>query len=294
LFQWPPPRRSFTLEVAVPASILSTEQTLELKTIKAGLVARACSIYRVDVIRVYIDRADAWLDADLLYKLLEYARTPPYLRRRLYPLRREYSYAGLLPPLQLPTHGAGGPRPGEYREALVLETRRGMLLLDAGLGRPVKARGRARRGSLVLVRVESIDPPRVSLAEDAAVYRGYSVRLYSSLRTAARRNTSTLIIATDKHGTPIDEVEDGLLEDIKSAKRVIVLFGSPKETLEEIAAREGFDMKSHADYTINTIPLQGTLTVRTEEAIHATLSIINRLTWRIDRAEQETPGPRRG
>ncbi|NPA04511.1 MAG: hypothetical protein GXO09_00245 [Crenarchaeota archaeon] len=282
MFKWPPPRRRYLLEVAVPASFLSTEPTLQLKTLKAGLLARACSIYRVDVIKIYIDRADAWLDADLLHKLLEYARTPPYLRRHLYPLRHEYQYAGLLPPLQLPTHGAGGPREGEYREALVLESRRGRLLLEAGLGRPVQARGRARKGSIVLVRIESLNPPRVSITEGAPVYRGYSVRIYSSLRTVVRRSPSTLIIATDKYGDPIDSVEDRILEDIKKSMRVLVLFGSPKESLEEIASREGFNLKSHVDYIVNTVPLQGTLTVRTEEAVHATLSVLNRATWRID------------
>jgi hypothetical protein len=63
---------------------------------------------------------------------------------------------------------------------------------------------------------------------------------------------------------------------LQKSKKILIAFGSPREGLREILAREGLD-QSVADYNLNTIPGQGTLSIRTEEAIHATLAIINLL-----------------
>jgi predicted SPOUT superfamily RNA methylase MTH1 len=45
--------------------------------------------------------------------------------------------------------------------------------------------------------------------------------------------------------------------------------------LNEIAAREGLELKKLADFVVNMIPCQGTETVRTEEAFLASLAIFN-------------------
>ncbi|RUM47233.1 MAG: hypothetical protein DSY37_02975, partial [Hyperthermus sp.] len=54
-----------------------------------------------------------------------------------------------------------------------------------------------------------------------------------------------------------------------------VLFGAPDRGLFEIAREERLELNSHVDYVLNTIPGQGTRTVRVEEAVAATLAIIN-------------------
>jgi len=56
---------------------------------------------------------------------------------------------------------------------------------------------------------------------------------------------------------------------------VLVAFGSPKQGLREILAHEGIKMEDIDAMTINTVPHQGTETVRTEEAIYITLAVIN-------------------
>jgi len=53
-----------------------------------------------------------------------------------------------------------------------------------------------------------------------------------------------------------------------------VAFGSRKG-LFEIARNEGVDLFSLFDLVINFIPSQGTYTVRTEEALPISLSILN-------------------
>jgi len=54
-----------------------------------------------------------------------------------------------------------------------------------------------------------------------------------------------------------------------------VAFGSPSRGLQEIVAQENLSLDKLADYTINTITNQGTETVRTEEAIYASLALLN-------------------
>jgi predicted SPOUT superfamily RNA methylase MTH1 len=45
--------------------------------------------------------------------------------------------------------------------------------------------------------------------------------------------------------------------------------------LHEIAADEGWRLEDVFDYVVNTVPCQGTETVRTEEALLATLAVLN-------------------
>ena len=59
------------------------------------------------------------------------------------------------------------------------------------------------------------------------------------------------------------------------ALTVIILFGSPSAGLYEILELEGLNLDEIADFVVNTIPLQGVETVRTEEAVYASLAIFN-------------------
>ena len=43
-------------------------------------------------------------ESGLIRRVLEYLETPQYLRRRLFPLDESLKYAGLLPPLRIPSH----------------------------------------------------------------------------------------------------------------------------------------------------------------------------------------------
>ena len=60
-----------------------------------------------------------------------------------------------------------------------------------------------------------------------------------------------------------------------SAQHVLVAFGAPSRGLHEIAKEEGTRLDRIVDFVVNTIPEQGTATVRTEEALLATLAILN-------------------
>ena len=277
--EWPQPR-NVELDIAVPAGVLSVEPSLQLKTVKVGLIGRAAAVYRVSRIMLYVDRAEAWRELDTFKRLLEYLVTPPYLRRRVYPPSLpELRYAGILPPLQIPTHGVGGPKEGEVREAYVLRRRGGVAVVDAGLGREVEVelpRGaRVARGQRIYVRISSLEPLKLEYVEEPDVYTRYSVETFDSFSEVIRTARGALIIATSRRGRDVREVLSDIEGKARERGRVVVLFGSPTEGLYEIAEREGIKLEDNVDYIVNTVPGQGTLTVRTEEAIWSTLAILN-------------------
>ncbi len=55
-----------------------------------------------------------------------------------------------------------------------------------------------------------------------------------------------------------------------------VVFGSPARGVDAFLSKESMDRYE----MINTIPHQGTETVRVEEAIFATLALLNLVAWR--------------
>ena len=61
----------------------------------------------------------------------------------------------------------------------------------------------------------------------------------------------------------------------RSSQRVLVAFGAPSRGLHEIAEGEGVKLRSISDFVVNMVPNQGTVTVRTEEALFASLAILN-------------------
>jgi predicted SPOUT superfamily RNA methylase MTH1 len=84
-----------------------------------------------------------------------------------------------------------------------------------------------------------------------------------------------LKIATSKWGSQLTRVARELAEKWKLAASILVVFGAPGRGLAEIASDEGFRLDDLMDFVVNTIPDQGTETVRTEEALLATLALMN-------------------
>src|SRR3990170_2143760 len=92
------------LAVAVPASVISDTPHQREKTSKIGCIGRAAAIFRVDEVIVYADdtKANQRRDLDLIATLLSYMETPQFLRKRLFELKPELQFAGILPPLRTP------------------------------------------------------------------------------------------------------------------------------------------------------------------------------------------------
>lgn len=274
------------LLIAIPASVISDTPHLREKTSKIGLIARSAAIFRVDEIIVYPDNTtvDQRRDQDFIALLLNYLETPQYLRKALFKLEPDLQYAGILPPLRTPHHPLSGKtkhlKTGQYREGLVLSERKDGLLVDIGVQQPALLRQKqfsvGKRLTLQVVNVgEQVEVQPVN-REDVPLYWGYKVQVEQrSFGQLSKDERFDLKISTARIGDRFMEVAGRLGEKWADSSNVLIGFGAPSRGLHEIVEDEGLKLGTIADFVINTVPNQGTVTVRAEEALLATLSVFN-------------------
>jgi predicted SPOUT superfamily RNA methylase MTH1 len=273
------------LTVAIPASVVSDTPHLREKTSKIGLIGRAAAIFRVNEIVVYADnpKANQRADLDLIATLLEYMETPQYLRKRLFKIEPLLQYAGILPPLRTPHHPlnrkAERLKVGEYREGVVVSETKEGLLVDIGVERAALLREKQFAvGNRVTVQIvkagEQVEVQAVS--GEVPSYWGYAVTVErNSLNMLMENREFDLAIGTSVKGSKWTSVAGEVTEKWNKASSVLLAFGAPTRGLYEIARDEGWQLDEAMDFVVNTIPRQGTETVRTEEAVFASLSIMN-------------------
>jgi len=210
--------------------------------------------------------------------------TPQYLRKRLFGMMPQLRYAGIIPPLRTPNHPLTRKqkelRHGEYRDGVVIASQAGQSLVELGVERPIRLNeDRSPIGERITLRVRrtnlGVGFERVS-APPSEIYWGYRVNdSKPNLGRLVKGLCFDLVVATSRNGKPITETLAKFRNDWRNAQRVLIAVGSPREGLNEILAREGLILEDVAHVILNTIPFQGTESVRTEEALYATLAVLN-------------------
>ena len=271
---WPPPRRGKPLFIAVPASVIAHEPGLVLKSIRASEIARAAALFRADKVVIYKGRRASREEMKLFTLLLRYAVTPPHLKKKAFPLDERLRYVGLMKPLQTPAHTP----PDRLEKGSVIAglvegcgTRRCRVSFGSmGPGVASYRGARPRRGSVVPVRI--VSPPARGRPAEGEIYTppyywNPSVRPVASLASYLRemRSIGFLVVGTSRLGDCACKRARRL---IAKARGVVVVFGGPRTHVWEEAPRTLYDI------FLNTVPLQGTRTVRTEEAIITSLSVL--------------------
>jgi methyltransferase len=274
------------LSIAIPASAISDTPHLREKTAKIGLIGRAAAIFRVDQIIVYPDspREDQRRDLDFVALLLNYLETPQYLRKRLFKLEADLEFAGILPPLRTPHHPLSGKtkhlKVGEYREGVVLSETKEGLVVDIGVQQPALLRQKVfavgNRLTLQVVKVGNQIEVQASSRDDVPQYWGYSVRVAKhSFSQMVQTGGFDLKIATARIGESFMDATHRIGEKWGSSQSVLMAFGAPSRGLHEITQDESIKLAEIMDFIVNTVPNQGTATVRMEEALLASLAILN-------------------
>ncbi|MEM1619981.1 MAG: putative RNA uridine N3 methyltransferase [Fervidicoccaceae archaeon] len=274
--------------ILLPRCTLENEPDLLRSTIKAWLIARFSAIYRVSTVGIYRSRSsdkECRNEGELLSLLLSYMRAPPYLKKKLFSVKKELKYVGLAPPLQIPTHTVSEkPVVGEVREALVVKVSRGRALLHIGLDAPVWVEASVREvrpGSTLFIRVKGTEPLEVEILRSAPndVYVGYSVininDVVAHLRESGRRGVYRL--GTSRLGDPLDKSLERMKRKIANSRGVLLLFGEPRRGIFDVLRELGAEPSDVLDDVVNLIPAQGTKTVRTEEALAAALQTVRLL-----------------
>lgn len=274
------------VSIAIPASVVSDVPHLREKTSKAGLIGRAAAVFRVDEIIVYPDnpRVNQSTNMNLIATLLAYMDTPQYLRKRLFKLKPELRYAGVLPPLRTPHHPLNRKmknlKVGEHREGVVLSKKKAGLFVDIGVEKPAFIpKAKVPIGRRVSVRITGIDKrveAELARRDKISEYWGYTVTTERfSFGKILETGDFDLTVAASKHGVPLVNAAGKIAERWEKASAILVAFGAPTQGLFEITEQEGLDLEEIVDFVINTVPMQGTETIRTEEALIASLAILN-------------------
>ena len=256
------------------------------RTFRIGLVGRAAAIFKVDEIIVYPDmlNVDQARDVELLALILSYMETPQYLRKKLFKIRRELRYAGVLPPLRTPHHPLINRLKklniGEYREGVVVSSSTKGSFIDVGVEQPAFIPGKRlppnTRLTVKITQLQKQFLATLASREAIGTYWGYKVTISKVpfVQLIKKRNFN-LVIATSRKGKLITQVTDAIKEKWKTSKKILIAFGAPTQGLYEIVAQEHKRLEEIVRFIVNTIPYQGTKTVRTEEALYATLAILN-------------------
>eukprot|EP00834_Sanchytrium_tribonematis_P000033 NODE_2_length_91304_cov_0.692462.p33 type:complete len:303 gc:universal NODE_2_length_91304_cov_0.692462:48923-48015(-) len=267
----PIPRKT-NLSIALPGSILDNAQSLQMKTILAGQIARACAIYRIKTIYIFNDEEKS-RGSIFLTKILNYLETPQYLRKRLIRKSDDLRFVGLLPPLDCPHHFRKFDN-FQFREGVVVEQLKGGCLVDVGLDKPIISDEVRDTDSRVTVKLMESNIGTEGTIVDRSeaenlTYWGYKIRNCANL-TEVLQSDFDYILGTSERGENFDDIE------IPESKNALICFGGV-DGLEQANLYESSadDVKSRFSNYINIAPHQGSRTIRTEEAVLATLSLFS-------------------
>jgi predicted SPOUT superfamily RNA methylase MTH1 len=264
--------------ILIPSSATMESADLRIRTLKIGQIARAAAVFRVD--RIVIYRDEEFDDSRFISRVLQYAETPQYLRKRLFPRMRELRYVGTLPPLRTAHHPTSSKvstlKVGEFRVGLVVDEvgSDNGAWVDIGVEcpLPLKTAKRFSAGQRLNVRVFSLKPLAAEPVDRSEIphYWGYETEVIPNLDEHVR-STESLVVATSRQGTPV--TPDLLRQTVRQGRKhgLEMVFGSPARGVDAFLSSETME----GCCVINTIPHQGTETVRLEEAIFATLSEVN-------------------
>ncbi|ENN75266.1 hypothetical protein YQE_08182, partial [Dendroctonus ponderosae] len=298
------PKTISTLSIAVPGSILENTQTPELRCYLAGQIARAACIFQADEIIVFDDHSDepfakkAKFDDEQgekqsryscvqLSKILQYLECPQYLRKFFFPIQNDLKYCGLLNPLNAPHHLSVKDN-FIFREGVVLNTPvkdgKGSTV-NVGLLRQVRVNQALVPGIRCTVKLLPQEPnikklkgilvsPNLPRSE-TGIYWGYSVRVANSLSDVFSqcpyKEGYDLTIGTSDRGSAVDQFV------CPKYKHLLVVFGGVQgleAALENDSVLDADDPKLLFHNYLNTIPEQGSRTIRTEEAILISLAAL--------------------
>lgn len=281
--------RKTELAIAIPASIVSDIPHLREKTARIGLIGRAAAIFRVNEVIVFPDdpTTNQNRDMNLIFTILSYMETPQYLRKYLFKMEPELRYAGILPPLRTHHHPVTKKvrdlKVGEFREGVTVSRVKDGVLVDIGVESPFLVINKEiKLNKRMTVRLTALSPtPEAMMVnrKEVASYWGFQLTASDMpFGQLIKQRGFDLVIATSRTGTPFANIRDAVLNRWKNAYQVLIAFGAPMRGLYEIAKLENIVLDQIAHFVVNTIPSQGTETIRTEEAVCTSLAVLNLVT----------------
>jgi len=264
--------------ILIPSSLTMESRDRRVNTLKVGAIARAAAVFRVD--RIVIYRDSEFDDSRFISMILRYMDTPQYLRKLLIPRREELRHVGMLPPLRTAHHPVNSRtealKIGEYRVGAVVESvgSDGGAWVEIGVDRPIPLRTSYsyKVGQRLNIRIFSRNPLAAEPVDRKEIpgYWGYETEVVDGLENYLGSRESYVLL-TSRQGKAVTPGKLQEIAEIGKKRDLAVVFGSPARGVDAFLRKEALDRYC----MINTIPHQGTETVRVEEAVYATLALLN-------------------
>ncbi|MEE0938630.1 putative RNA uridine N3 methyltransferase [Methanobrevibacter sp.] len=266
------------LSIFIPNSFLSESKDLKIRTYKVGILGRALAIFQADNVVIYNDdnvkNEDGKDDGKFIAEVLSYMNTPQYLRKKAFPIKAELKHVGILPPLRTPHHPVNSqPDVGDYRQGFTVKRNKKGTFVDIGMDDLAFCKEQLSVKKIFDFKITKIAKKEVIVTPDKPddVYWGYNViSSNKSLKNSLKLIKPNLVVETTRYGDYIDSIFDELKHKVDECNSIAILFGGPYSSIQEDVSGGNWDLLK-----VNTIPNQGTETVRTEEAVVATLSLFN-------------------
>jgi len=218
-------------------------------------------------------------DVALLVRLLEYMDTPQYLRKKVFPISPSLKYAGLLPPLRTPSHPLS-TIPEDLIEGMHrwgIQVRDGQV--DIGVEHLIAHPEPVSERESTLFRIASTKPKirlEVASRDEVEEYWGFKVARIGSLVEKLRDTSEATRIVFSRNAPSYASLEEEIKSTVGNTKSVFGVFGGPKRGVSELLSEKKEELKKHVDFWVNTIPDQGTESVRLEEALFVSLGLLNK------------------
>ena len=267
--------------ILIPSSLTMESRDRRESTLRIGQIARAAAVFEYNRIVIYRDAE--FNDSRFINMVLGYMDTPQYLRRMLFTRKEELRHVGLLPPLRTVHHPINSKseslKIGEFRVGAVVESvgSDGGVWVEIGIDRPIPLRTEEvyQKGQRLNIRIFSRKPLAAEPVDskDIPLYWGYETETVDSLEAylQARQDAGALVLLTSKRGKAISHDILKELGQSGNKRDLAVVFGSPARGLDAFLSAKAIGRYE----MINTIPHQGTETVRLEEAVFSTLALLN-------------------
>lgn len=282
-------KSNIKFEITIPDSYLYDVRSEIDKTSKIFQLSRALSIFRVEKVILYHDKIldPPIREREYITTILEYLDTPQYLRRKIYPKLDILKSVGRLHPLRSPHHKDKAStrhlKSGEIRVGL-LEKRNQEFFVDVGLDFSVKYEGgNTKIGNKINVKL--VQQNKHLFAKDATaddlstlLYWGYTVQFAPEIKDVMKKFDKSKVVLTSRYAKQFDAFEfiKKNSQGSNHADTILLVFGSPKFGLKPIFEAAHLDINEFESY--NFFPIQGTQTIRLEEAIFGVLAILNYCT----------------
>ncbi|CAB4477320.1 DUF171-domain-containing protein [Rhizophagus irregularis] len=305
-------KKLYTVSIALPGSIIDNAQSIELKTYLAGQLARSFAIFNVDEIVIFnelgmqkssqsqIDshtknKREEGISSDpnvFLARILQYLETPQYLRKELFPVHQDLTYAGLLNPLDCPHHVRKEEK-SPFREGVIINKKSGgeTSLVNAGLSKHVIIDKSIKPGVRVTLDMGNYETSKndnqyieakvisPKVPKQHGLYWGYNIRIADSISKVFTEcsypDGYDVAIGTSERGKVVDDI----IDDLPEFNHLLIVFGGlggieAAIDVDEDLKCSGEEADALFDLWVNTCPNQGSRTIRTEEAVLITMSAL--------------------